>query len=90
MSESDDPAHTGRFRITAIVVCSSVAVVSAAIRFWCKIARRTGIHADDWWLLAAVITGLGAEGVLLWGNVLMMTGSIFYSNMAIRCFRRKQ
>ncbi|KAK4221867.1 hypothetical protein QBC38DRAFT_376328 [Podospora fimiseda] len=57
----------GTRRLVVNVTVNGVAVLATILRFWCKLTTRNGVHADDWWLLATVISFLGAESAILWG-----------------------
>ncbi|KAK3985128.1 hypothetical protein QBC44DRAFT_374467 [Cladorrhinum sp. PSN332] len=65
---SDDQLNgNGIVRLTVQVVCSFVAVVATALRFWCKFRTKQGIHADDWFILATTVSYLSAVSSTIWG-----------------------
>ncbi|KAI0532017.1 hypothetical protein GGR58DRAFT_201439 [Xylaria digitata] len=57
----------GERRLAAILVGISVSTIAVATRFWCRHALKTGIHADDWWILVTLVSYVGGQGALLWG-----------------------
>ncbi|KAK3693071.1 hypothetical protein B0T22DRAFT_486858 [Podospora appendiculata] len=54
--------------ITGLVIV--LAVASVALRFYTRISMHQSIKADDWMILAAVITALLTVSILLWGNII--------------------
>ncbi|KAJ2980435.1 hypothetical protein NUW58_g459 [Xylaria curta] len=58
---------SGRQRLTTSIVAGTIVVLSVALRFWCKLKLKGGVHAEDWWILAAVPIYLGAVADDIWG-----------------------
>jgi hypothetical protein len=55
-------------RFITVIVCAIIAILAVAGRFWCKFILRGGFQADDWWALTTVISYVGIEIALLWGE----------------------
>lgn len=53
--------------VSALVIV--LAVISVALRFYIRIFTRTGLGADDWLILSAVIATLLTAALLLWGTI---------------------
>ncbi|KAI0384248.1 hypothetical protein F5Y04DRAFT_238961 [Hypomontagnella monticulosa] len=51
-----------------------LAVISVALRFYSRKITQSGFGADDWLILAAVITTLATAVLLLWGNSVYPNG----------------
>ncbi|KAI0181296.1 hypothetical protein GGR52DRAFT_523669 [Hypoxylon sp. FL1284] len=62
-----DLNETGKERLGTAINCCSIAVMAAALRFWCKISSKHGIHAEDWWILAVMPIYIGATADDIWG-----------------------
>ncbi|KAK3689076.1 hypothetical protein B0T22DRAFT_536089 [Podospora appendiculata] len=62
-----DISPEGERGFVAIVVCNTIAWVAVALRFWCKMSSKAGVHADDWWILLCLAGGSSASAVSLWG-----------------------
>ncbi|KAI1823889.1 hypothetical protein F4861DRAFT_301591 [Xylaria intraflava] len=61
-----------RFSIASIVavpVTTAISTAAVLLRFWCKISLKSGIHADDWWILATLLSFYGAQSATLWGLI---------------------
>lgn len=51
--------------VSAVVIV--LAVISVALRFYTRIFTRSGLGADDWLILSAVVATLVTAALLLWG-----------------------
>ncbi|KAI0376974.1 hypothetical protein F5Y04DRAFT_292308 [Hypomontagnella monticulosa] len=59
--------ESGVSKVTEITICAFIAIIAVVLRFWCKISMKSGIHADDWWILVTLISYMGALSTQLWG-----------------------
>ncbi|KAM7190680.1 hypothetical protein V8F33_009344 [Rhypophila sp. PSN 637] len=59
--------------VQALVICSWIAIGAAVLRFWCQVQNEgkgfRSFHADDWLLLATLVTFLGAGLAATWGLI---------------------
>ncbi|OTA70120.1 hypothetical protein K449DRAFT_427630 [Hypoxylon sp. EC38] len=70
-----DLNDNGKRLLATLIICSTISIVVVAARFWCQYSLRRKFHADDWWILATVVTYLGGQCVVLWG-LTMGTGGM--------------
>lgn len=64
----DLPPHVQRY-ITTPNACQAISAAAVALRFYCKIRFRNGIHADDYLMLPTLLASWFASGVELWGII---------------------
>jgi hypothetical protein len=57
----------GERRLAAVVVGIAVSTIAVATRFWCRHVLKTGIQADDWWILVTLVSYIGGQTAVLWG-----------------------
>jgi hypothetical protein len=57
----------GQSQFNAGVACASISSVAVAIRIFCKIRHKQGVHADDYWIIVALGFYLATVGVVIWG-----------------------
>lgn len=63
-----DLTDTAKQRLETSIIAGTLVVLAVATRFWCKFSLKDGIHAEDWWILAAVPIYLGGVADDIWGN----------------------
>ncbi|KAI1773036.1 hypothetical protein F4818DRAFT_131356 [Hypoxylon cercidicola] len=64
-----DLTDSGKQRLETSIIAGTLVVLAVAIRFWCKISLKSGIHSEDWWILAAVPIYLGAVADDIWSKL---------------------
>lgn len=64
-----DLTDSGRGRLATSIVTGTFVVLAVALRFWCKLSLKSGIHAEDWSILAAVPLYLGGVAANIWGTL---------------------
>ncbi|KAI1172024.1 hypothetical protein F4777DRAFT_23115 [Nemania sp. FL0916] len=57
----------GKKRLETSIIAGTLVILIVATRFWCKFSLKSGIHSEDWWILAAVPIYLGAVADDIWG-----------------------
>ncbi|KAF2006534.1 hypothetical protein P154DRAFT_615275 [Amniculicola lignicola CBS 123094] len=81
MTRLAELSDEGKVGLLVIAVCYAVAGISVALRFYCNSLLKSGFHADDWFILATVVTFWAAGGVSVWG-LLQGNGLPEYSELA--------
>lgn len=61
-------AHQGVQQLAAAIVCMSLSAIAVSIRFWCKFILKNGLHWDDFWILASLISYAGGLSGEIWGK----------------------
>ncbi|GAB1316522.1 Rhodopsin domain-containing protein [Madurella fahalii] len=68
--------ENGQRYLATLIVCNAIAVAATIMRVWCKLVQRNSsvrsLHADDWFIIAATASYLGAASAAYWG---LFTGS---------------
>lgn len=64
-----DLTDSGRQRLETSIISGTLVILFVAIRFWCKFSLKSGIHSEDYWILAAVPIYLGAVADDIWGTL---------------------
>ncbi|KAI0882333.1 uncharacterized protein GGS22DRAFT_50422 [Annulohypoxylon maeteangense] len=54
-------------RFATSITCCAIVIISVALRFWCKLSLKSGIHAEDWVIFAVVPAYIGATADDIWG-----------------------
>ncbi|KAK0614989.1 hypothetical protein B0T17DRAFT_510807 [Bombardia bombarda] len=62
-----DLTYQGKRNFAACISCLVVVSFAVALRFWCKVSSKLGLHLDDWWILAALIFNYAGSVGALWG-----------------------
>ncbi|KAI2631513.1 hypothetical protein GGS26DRAFT_591385 [Hypomontagnella submonticulosa] len=70
--------HTVTYAINGLVVV--LAIASVALRFYTRIFTRAGLRADDWLILAALLTALVITALVLIGNTVDPNGLAMSEN----------
>ncbi len=58
---------TGNTVVSAIITV--VAIICVALRFYVRVHMKAGVGADDWWILAGLLSFLLTAGLLLWSTL---------------------
>ncbi|KAI2628072.1 hypothetical protein GGS26DRAFT_592218 [Hypomontagnella submonticulosa] len=61
-----DNSEDATLAVSAVVIV--LAVISVALRFYTRKVTQSGLGADDWLIMAAVVATLATAALLLWGN----------------------
>ncbi|KAI1204103.1 uncharacterized protein F4807DRAFT_448949 [Annulohypoxylon truncatum] len=54
-------------RFATSISCCAIVILSIALRFWCKLSLKDGIHAEDWLIFTVIPTYTGATADDIWG-----------------------
>lgn len=61
-----DNSEDATLAVSAVVIV--LAVISVALRFYTRKVTQSGLGADDWLIMAAVVATLATAALLLWGR----------------------
>ncbi|GAW10787.1 hypothetical protein ANO14919_001220 [Xylariales sp. No.14919] len=67
-SAAAQPESVGEATLAVSGFVIALAVISVGLRFYARVYTRQGLRADDWLILAAVVTTIVNSALLLWGN----------------------
>lgn len=64
----DQVNHSGRTAFAITVSFTTLATIATTLRLLTRNVIKTRYHADDWWILAALVVLLVLAGVQIWGQ----------------------